>query len=262
MDKSWKAKYRVEFGKKIQVDDWLDRLIEEKGEDLYRMKGILSVNSSDERRYVFQGVHSTLDGSPGKKWGPDEKRVNKLVFIGRNLDEAALRKGLKGCLVGLSENDPEKKTSTILYAVDVRSRLQLPLTYAGNAIISAYATASISELKEKPLGYLVQLISQGTKRITNEYARSHIDWLELHTGFPHGDFYVSPWWKIGLADVDYPWGRPKYCTPVLHFRKLLVLLLPNSDGLNVLVSLPHDEMGKFQDLFRRLDSFHISQSRL
>ncbi|KAF5176802.1 omega-hydroxypalmitate O-feruloyl transferase-like, partial [Thalictrum thalictroides] len=165
---------------------------------------------------------------------------------------------------GLSENDPEKKTSTILYAVDLRSRLQppLPLSYAGNAIISAYATASISELKEKPLGYLVQLISQGTKRITNEYARSHIDWLELHTGFPHGDFYVSPWWKIGLADVDYPWGRPKYCTPVLHFRKLLVLLLPNSDGLNVLVSLPHDEMGKFQDLFRRLDSFHISQSRL
>ncbi|PIA50409.1 hypothetical protein AQUCO_01300861v1 [Aquilegia coerulea] len=97
------------------------------------------------------------------------------------------------CRGSLSENDPEKKTSTILYAVDLRSRLQppLPLTYAGNAIISAYATASISELKEKPLGYLVQLISQGTTRITNEYARSHIDWLELHTGFPHGDFSVS-----------------------------------------------------------------------
>ena len=36
-----------------QVDDWLERLIEEKGEDLYRMKGVLSVNGSDER-YVFQ----------------------------------------------------------------------------------------------------------------------------------------------------------------------------------------------------------------
>ncbi|OVA12066.1 CobW/HypB/UreG domain [Macleaya cordata] len=81
-----------------EVDDWLERLIDEKGEDLYRMKGILSVNDSDER-YVFQGVHSTLDGCPGKRWGPDEKRINKLVFIGRNLDEAALRKGFKGCLV-------------------------------------------------------------------------------------------------------------------------------------------------------------------
>ncbi|XP_038877154.1 P-loop guanosine triphosphatase YjiA-like [Benincasa hispida] len=81
-----------------EVDDWLERLIEEKGDDLYRMKGVLSVNGY-EQRYVFQGVHSILDGSPGKAWGSDEKRINKLVFIGKNLDETALRKGFKGCLV-------------------------------------------------------------------------------------------------------------------------------------------------------------------
>ncbi|KAF5735811.1 COBW domain-containing protein 1-like [Tripterygium wilfordii] len=80
-----------------ELDDWLERLIEEKGEDLYRMKGVLSVTDSDQR-YVFQGVHSMLDGCPGKTWGPEEKRVNKLVFIGRNLDETALRKGFQGCL--------------------------------------------------------------------------------------------------------------------------------------------------------------------
>ncbi|XP_044501227.1 P-loop guanosine triphosphatase YjiA-like [Mangifera indica] len=81
-----------------EVDDWLERLIEEKGEDLYRMKGILCVNGSDQR-YVFQGVHSMLDGCPGKTWGADERKINKIVFIGRNLDEIALRKGFKGCLV-------------------------------------------------------------------------------------------------------------------------------------------------------------------
>lgn len=80
-----------------EVDDWLERLIEENGDDLYRMKGVLSVSDSEER-YVFQGVHSILDGCPGKTWEPNEKRMNKLVFIGRNLDEAALRKGFKGCL--------------------------------------------------------------------------------------------------------------------------------------------------------------------
>ncbi|XP_071917771.1 uncharacterized protein [Coffea arabica] len=85
-----------------EVDDWLERLLEEKEDDLYRMKGVLSVTGSEER-YVFQGVHSTLDGCPGKTWGPGEKRVNKLVFIGRNLDETALRKGFKGCLVSESE---------------------------------------------------------------------------------------------------------------------------------------------------------------
>lgn len=81
-----------------EVDDWLERLIEEKGDDLYRMKGVLNVNGY-EQRYVFQGVHSILDGCPGKAWGSDEKRINKLVFIGKNLDETALRKGFKGCLV-------------------------------------------------------------------------------------------------------------------------------------------------------------------
>lgn len=48
---------------------------------------------------LFQGVHSMLDGCPAKPWGPDEKRINKLVFIGRNLDEAALRKAFKGCFI-------------------------------------------------------------------------------------------------------------------------------------------------------------------
>ncbi|KAK7360618.1 hypothetical protein VNO77_02625 [Canavalia gladiata] len=81
-----------------EVDDWLERVIEEKGEDLYRMKGVLSVDGSDQR-YVFQGVHSMLDGCPGKTWEPNEKRINKLVFIGRNLDETALRKGFRGCQV-------------------------------------------------------------------------------------------------------------------------------------------------------------------
>ncbi|KAL1556901.1 P-loop guanosine triphosphatase YjiA-like [Salvia divinorum] len=79
-------------------DDWLNTLVEEKVDDLYRMKGILSVSGS-EQRYVFQAVHALFDGSPGKEWRPDEKRTNKLVFIGRNLDETALRKGFKGCLV-------------------------------------------------------------------------------------------------------------------------------------------------------------------
>ncbi|KAK7346248.1 hypothetical protein VNO80_20763 [Phaseolus coccineus] len=81
-----------------EVDDWLERVIEEKGEDLYRMKGVLSVDGSDQR-YVFQGVHSMLDGSPGKTWEPNEKRTNKLVFIGRNLDETTLRKGFRGCII-------------------------------------------------------------------------------------------------------------------------------------------------------------------
>ncbi|KAG6788563.1 hypothetical protein POTOM_004631 [Populus tomentosa] len=85
-----------------EVDDWLERLIEEKGDDLSKLDiffMFFSFKSSPPSMVLFfQGVHSLLDGCPGKTWGPDEKRINKLVFIGRNLDETALRKGFKGCL--------------------------------------------------------------------------------------------------------------------------------------------------------------------
>jgi hypothetical protein len=52
--------------------------------------------------HFFRGEHSTLGGSPGKKWGPDEKRINKLVFIGRNLDETAVKKGYKASMISKS----------------------------------------------------------------------------------------------------------------------------------------------------------------
>eukprot|EP01018_Ginkgo_biloba_P005057 Gb_00365 [translate_table: standard] len=81
-----------------KINDWMGQLVNERSEDIYRMKGVLSVDGFDER-YVFQGVHSIIDGSPNKPWGPHEKRTNKIVFIGKNLDEASLRKGFTECLM-------------------------------------------------------------------------------------------------------------------------------------------------------------------
>ena len=36
----------------------------------------------------------------GQPWDPSEKRVNKVVFIGRNLDRAELNKNFRACLAG------------------------------------------------------------------------------------------------------------------------------------------------------------------
>jgi G3E family GTPase len=79
-----------------KLNRWLYQLVQARGSDIFRMKGILDVDHA-ERRFVFQGVHMTLDGRPGKPWRPGEVRHNQLVFIGRNLDEAALRAGFKEC---------------------------------------------------------------------------------------------------------------------------------------------------------------------
>jgi G3E family GTPase len=79
------------------LNTWLNLLVQATGKDLFRMKGVL--NFQDEaRRYVFHGVHMTLEGRPGRPWKPAESRLNEIVFIGRNLDEQALRRGFTSCL--------------------------------------------------------------------------------------------------------------------------------------------------------------------
>jgi G3E family GTPase len=61
------------------------------------MKGILSFKD-DPERYVVQGVHMIIEGNHQRKWKDGEKRESRLVFIGRKLDEAALRAGFEACL--------------------------------------------------------------------------------------------------------------------------------------------------------------------
>jgi G3E family GTPase len=75
---------------------WLGELLRDKGQDIFRMKGVLSIAGVDER-YVFQGVHMLFDGRPDRPWDGD-RRANKLVFIGRNLDRAELEDGFRSCL--------------------------------------------------------------------------------------------------------------------------------------------------------------------
>jgi G3E family GTPase len=83
-------------GDKLSV--WLNQLVQAQGQNIFRMKGILNVDDED-RRFVLQGVHMLLDGRPGKPWKPSETRKNEMVFIGRNLPEAALKEGFQSCLV-------------------------------------------------------------------------------------------------------------------------------------------------------------------
>jgi G3E family GTPase len=79
-----------------KVNSWFAKLLADKGPDLYRMKGVLSLRG-DPSRFIFQGVHMTLDTTVGAAWG-DSPRVNKLIFIGKNLDRQALEAGFRSCL--------------------------------------------------------------------------------------------------------------------------------------------------------------------
>lgn len=82
-------------GKRLNA--WLGTLLKTRGTDIFRMKGIVNVEG-ESRRVVFQGVHMMFDGRPDRPWAEGDDRSNVLVFIGRNLDAAELRRGLLSCL--------------------------------------------------------------------------------------------------------------------------------------------------------------------
>ncbi|HSV02826.1 MAG TPA: GTP-binding protein [Phenylobacterium sp.] len=76
---------------------WLNNLLQTKGPDILRAKGILDVKG-DDRRLVFQAVHMILEGDFQGAWKPGDKRYSRMVFIGRDLDEASLRSGFESCI--------------------------------------------------------------------------------------------------------------------------------------------------------------------
>ncbi|HVI30000.1 GTP-binding protein [Hansschlegelia sp.] len=75
---------------------WVNNLAQTEGQNFLRWKGILAF-AGEPRRFVFQGVHMILDGDLQREWKPDEKRRSKIVFIGKELDEAKLRQGFEAC---------------------------------------------------------------------------------------------------------------------------------------------------------------------
>ncbi|PVM91012.1 CobW family GTP-binding protein [Caulobacter endophyticus] len=81
-------------GQKITA--WLNELLAAKGVDILRAKGIIDVKG-EERRLVFQAVHMILEGDFQRPWTDKDNRYSRMVFIGRDLDEAALKKGFEAC---------------------------------------------------------------------------------------------------------------------------------------------------------------------
>ena len=53
--------------------------------------------AGEEKRLVFQAVHMILEGDLQRPWKDGEPRYSRMVFIGRNLDEAAPKAGFEAC---------------------------------------------------------------------------------------------------------------------------------------------------------------------
>ncbi len=95
------------------VQDWVSTVLQERGTDIYRMKGILAIANSDQK-FVYQAVHMIFNGNFEDEWKAGEPRESKLVFIGKNLDDG-LKTAFQACLYTPETRD--KKLKSLRFSV-------------------------------------------------------------------------------------------------------------------------------------------------
>jgi G3E family GTPase len=126
----------------VRLSQWFRELIAEFGERIMRMKGILNLRK-DPDQFVFQGVHMLFEGRPGRAWGEGEERMNRLVFIGRDLDKEKITQGFMQCITtdgeyaSADDVDPYgKKQDVSKFTLDqIRYWVQTILTFPPDAPI-------------------------------------------------------------------------------------------------------------------------------
>jgi G3E family GTPase len=77
---------------------WISQLLQTKGQDLLRTKGVLYY-AGEDRRFAFQAVHMIADGDFIGAVKEGDPRKSKIVFIGRDLNRPQLRRGFESCQV-------------------------------------------------------------------------------------------------------------------------------------------------------------------
>lgn len=77
---------------------WMNDLAQEKGEDLYRTKGLFYAQGFSER-VLFQSVRMLTSMRRDRLWKPDENKQSQFVVIGRNLNRDEFTEGFSKCII-------------------------------------------------------------------------------------------------------------------------------------------------------------------
>ncbi|KAG5005525.1 hypothetical protein JHK82_029548 [Glycine max] len=127
---------------------WLGTLLLDRSEDIYRMKGLLSVQGMNER-FVFQGVHDIFQGSPERLWGPDEPRKireEKLGFIMKFAENLVLK---------LMEDPKERdrRFRELVYRVkdSLHGMPRLTKWLVGGTLMMMFSNITLPHLNEFPI---------------------------------------------------------------------------------------------------------------
>ena len=80
----------------MKVRLWLGACVQQLGDKLIRYKGFLHLQSHPYRA-ILQGTYGLFQVDAGEPWNKGELRQTELIFIGHNLEEGFLQRGLTAC---------------------------------------------------------------------------------------------------------------------------------------------------------------------
>lgn len=138
--------------------------------------------------------------------------------------------------------DPESEVKLCFFA-SVRHLLKLDKGYYGNSIFPVKMTAPSGKVLNSTILEVVDMIRKAKERMAVEFfqfAKEEVDTDPFQMTFNYESVYVSDWSKLGFVDVDYGFGKPMFCGPLVNndfIASVVILKAPAPlDGTRILAS--------------------------
>ncbi|XP_057865142.1 3'-N-debenzoyl-2'-deoxytaxol N-benzoyltransferase isoform X1 [Cryptomeria japonica] len=122
---------------------------------------------------------------------------------------------------------PHTQSAKFFFATNVRGSFNPPLPngYYGNGFIFACAQATVHDVMNQPLSYIVNIIKKTKMSLNNKYLRSTIDMDQFPSDIfsNQANMLLSDWRWLGFNEVDFGLGSPVNICP-MHW---------NENGINI-----------------------------
>ncbi|TKW19829.1 hypothetical protein SEVIR_4G045200v4 [Setaria viridis] len=169
--------------------------------------------------------------------------------------------------------DGTEDDTRVYMTADARSRVRPPLPdgYLGNAVVRSLAVAKMGDIASGSLATAAARVSHATARLSDEFVRSLVDYLEQATSGAAAewpDLWIVSWLGLPFSELDFGWGRPAFVGPATITLGGRVYLVPGPDGggVDVVVAMEPGRLARFKVLFyeglKRCALIHVPDRRV